>query len=159
MKKIILLILLLKSGIGLSQNEVPFFEQIAFDFYRTEILTKHPVNKKIKIWKEIKIATDDPYWFPRCLDNFKSNGIDSLNQKISNKKELNLSNLDKNKFRIKSNRKGNNPLLFINNPFTIKGMNIVVNVTELHKDFVNIYHIEMDTKGNVLNWCKGGYVY
>ena len=146
-------------GYGFSQSQRPFLEQIAFDFYRTEIQLKYPIKKKIRVWKELKNATDDPYWFPRCLESFKRNGIDTLNQKISSRLKLDLSKLGKGQYRIKSDGKGKRPVVFVNKPFTIEGMNIIVNITELHKRFVNIYHIEIDKNGRILDWCKGGYVY
>ena len=146
-------------GLGYAQTDKPDFAQIAFDFYQTEIQLKYPVKKRINVWKELRTATSDPFWHPRCLEGYKLNGIDSLNEKISDRTNLDLSNLDKSKFKIKPNGKGNTPIVFINKPFTIKGLNIFVNITELKKDRVNIYHVEIDKNGRILDWCKGGYIY
>ena len=67
---------------------------------------------------------------------------------------MDLSNLDQSKYRIKSDGKGNTPVVFVNKPFTIKGLSIIINVTELHKHYVNIYHIEMDENGRILDCAK-----
>ncbi len=49
MKKIAIIILTLSFNLGFGQVEIPFFEQIAFDFYKDSLLTKFPVEKRIKI--------------------------------------------------------------------------------------------------------------
>jgi hypothetical protein len=55
MKKIVIIILALSFNFGFGQVEIPFFEQIAFDFYQDSLLTKFPVKKRIKNLKSIAI--------------------------------------------------------------------------------------------------------
>ena len=77
------LILILQFGIGIAQNKVPFFEQIAFDFYRTEILNKHPVEKKIRVYKELQPYKENLFWYPRCLKKIKIKEYDSSSYNLS----------------------------------------------------------------------------
>jgi len=54
LKRTILLVLILISGIGIAQSKIPFYEQIAFDFYHNEILTKDSIQSRIRVYKEIE---------------------------------------------------------------------------------------------------------
>ena len=51
MKKVAIIFMVLGFNLGFSQVELPFFEQIAFDFYKDTIIEKYPSEKKIRIAK------------------------------------------------------------------------------------------------------------
>ena len=144
----------------MAQNEVPFYEQRAFDFYRNSILSQKPINKKVTVYAELEpyAATENPYWYPRCLESFKLSENDSLRNNISNQRKLNLAELKDKRFRVKKYGKGSYPKLYVSQSFSINDNQIFVNVNEIHKWNGNIYHIEFDSNGKVINWCKGGYV-
>ncbi len=160
LKKAIFLFLILKCGIGLSQNKVPFFEQIAFDFYRTEILVQNPVKKKIKVYSKIRPSklTEDLYWYPRCLKKFKTEEYDNSKHNVSNKSELNLNNINKTKFKIKKYGKGTYPKLYVSQSLLFSHNRILVRIEERYKWEGNYYYIELDSDGKVTDWCKGGYL-
>ncbi len=160
LKKYILLIFLLNFGIGIAQTKVPFFEQIAFDFYQTEILPKNPAKNKIRIYKEIQPykLTETPFWYPRCLEKIEIEEYDNSKHNVSNKTELNLENIDKGDFKIKKYGKGNYPKLYVSQSLTLSENRILVVLKEVEKWSGIYYYIELDKKGKITNWCQGGYI-
>jgi hypothetical protein len=117
LKKIIFQILIigiLGIEIVFSQTEVPFYEQIAFDFYRTEILSVHPVEKKLKVYRNLYsfFNKEYPAFFPNCL-NHKWAINDSFIDNVSNRNELNLNELNDSRFKLKKYGKGAKPKICI----------------------------------------------
>jgi len=122
------LLLLLFNLIGLAQTKVPFYEQISFDFYKTEILDSFPVKKKIKVYKYYTSFHPKNRWFetPDCFQDItlKSNDQFKVMEPYlklqrsfqSNEYELDFSKTDKKQFKIKKYGKGDFPKLFISPP-------------------------------------------
>jgi len=143
------------------QSETPFYEQIAFDFYRTEILPSHSPDKKLRVYKEIDRypMRKDPTWYPQCFEDFKVlTKKDRLTDNVSGKKELDMSNLDSGLFKLKKNGKGRYPKLFVSQSLSLNEEIILVNVCEIYKWHGIYYHVKMDANGNVIDWCIGGYI-
>src|SRR5690606_31776379 len=69
MKKIAITFMILGFNLGFSQVETPFFEQIAFDFYKDTIVKEYPSEKKIRIPKYAVDLHPDYYRFQvdECL--------------------------------------------------------------------------------------------
>lgn len=168
MKKTVLILIILISGLGFAQEETPFYEQIAFDKYRSEIIDSFPVKKKVKVYKYVFDFQPTLFWFstPSCLSNIvrKSNEqfqpikdyIDSQRNFDSNRFELDLSDLDKKQFKIKKSGRGNYPKLFISPPYKENGNDerIFVNIYEKHSERKEIiYHLEFDKSGMIQDWC------
>lgn len=148
-----------------SQNDIPFFEQKAFDFYSNEILKQFPVKKKIYINTYFIDFQETEYNYfvrPECLKSLNSKELDSLN-KIgfdiynqfdfdSDKNELDSNRIDKKQFKIKKNKTKNYPRLRISSPH-VYDSNYFVNI-HLIEEFSNtIYHLRFDNNGNVIDWC------
>jgi hypothetical protein len=148
-----------------SQNELPFFEQKAFDFYSNEILKQFPVKKKIYINTYFIDFQDTEYHSfirPKCFKSLNSTGLDSLS-KISfdiynqfdfdsDKNELDLNRIDKKQFRVKKNKTNNYPRLRISSPY-VYSSNYFINIHLIDKFKVVIYHLKIDCNGNVTDWC------
>lgn len=169
MKRTIVILFLLINGFANSQENIPFYEQIAFDKYRSEIIDSFPVKKRVKVYRYASEFHPILFWFytPRCLSNivWKSNNqfqpieeyLDtqwSLNSKLF---ELNLNGLDKKQFKIKKLGKGNYPKLFISPPYRENGNDerIFINLYEKHsKKKEVIYHLEFHRSGKIKDWCR-----
>ncbi|WP_299549950.1 hypothetical protein [Seonamhaeicola sp.] len=168
LKKVILLTFLINCTIGVSQTKYPFYEQIAFDFYKATIIDSFPSKKKIKVYPYVTDFHLSGYVFsnPRCLGiTWKSNKqfkeiedyVENQWHIDSDKFELDFSNLDKKKFKIKRSGKGNYPRLFITAPNKeINGTSarIFVNIHENYEYQNIIYHLEFNENGQIKNWCR-----
>ncbi|APZ47398.1 hypothetical protein BW723_15915 [Polaribacter reichenbachii] len=167
MKKAILLTFLLNCGIGISQTEFPFYEQIAFDFYQSTIIDSFPSKKKIKVYPYV-MDFHPPrtgFYNPICLGiSWKSKTqfkelesyLETQLNIDSDRFELDFSNLDKKKFKIKRNGNGTYPKLQITAPHKeINGTErIFVNIHITNKYLYETYHIEFNDKGKIINWCR-----
>lgn len=153
-------------GIGFAQTELPFFEQSAFDFYGKEILQVNPVKKRISVYRYYMDFQESGHYFTEgeCLENpiFKNQikevdkteyGQDNID---SAKFELDFSQLDKKQFKIRRNGQGSFPKLFISYPMVSvkESSRFFVNVYESYEHRGNIYHIELDSNGRVIDWCQ-----
>jgi len=148
-----------KSAYG--QTETPFYEQIAFNFYRTEILSSHSPDKKLRVYKEIDRypMMKDPSWYPQCFEDFRVwTKKDKLSDNISGKKELDLSDLGMELFKLKKYGKGRYPKLYVSQSLSLNDEIILVNVCEIYRWHGRYYHVKMDSNGNVIDWCIGGYI-
>ncbi|EAQ41251.1 hypothetical protein [Polaribacter sp. MED152] len=173
MKKKILLIFLLNFGfgfgigIGIAQTEFPFYEQIAFDFYQSKIINSFPTKRKVKVYPYVIDfhPTGNVFSNPTCLgivwksnEQFKEieSYVESQHKIDSDRFELDFSNLNKKKFRIKKRGKGSHPRLYITPPNIEKNENerIFVNIYETYESKYVIYHFEFNDKGNIINWCR-----
>lgn len=169
MNKTIVILFFLSSGFGFAQENTPFYEQIAFDKYRSEIIDSFPVKKRIKVYKYAFDFQPTLFWFntPSCLSNivWKSNDqfqpikeyIDSQLNIDSNRFELDFSDLDKKQFKIKKFGRGKYPKLFISPPYRENGYDerIFINIYEKHSERKEvIYHLEFDKSGKIKNWCQ-----
>ena len=165
MKKALLLIFLLNCGIGISQNKFPVFEQIAFEYYSKEILKKHPVKKRITLNRYYSNYQQGGTYIPdkNCFkNNLEVKNLIEIdkdkyrqNNNESDKFEFDLSKIDKKKFKIRKKEKNRYPKLFFSYPLVSKKNpnRIFVNVLELYDLKVNAYHIEINLKGEVVDWC------
>jgi len=170
LKKILIILFLLISEFGFTQTEMPFYEQIAFDFYRTEIIDSFPIKKRIKVYEYAIEFQPTMLWFirPNCLadmvwknnDQFQPIKEYTDNQwlNINSKQfQLDFSDLDKKQFKIKKLGRGSFPKLFISPPHKENENNqrIFVNVYLEHNERkLVIYHFEFDKSGKIKNWCQ-----
>jgi len=155
------------SELGFTQTNTSFYEQVAFDLYRTEIIDSFPVKKRIKVYKYSFQPTLFYFFTPSCLTNivWKSNDqfqpikeyTESQWNIDSNRFELDFSNLDKKQFKIKKIGRGSYPKLFISPPYkeNKNDERIFVNIYEKHSERKEvIYHIEFNKSGEIINWCQ-----
>lgn len=167
LKKIILLTFLLNCGIGISQTEFPFYEQIAFDFYQSTLIDSFPTKKKVKVYPFVLDFQPDYFVFnnPSCLGiKWRSNEqfepikdyVESQMNIDSDRFELDFSKLDKKKFKVKKRGKGSYPRLHITAPHKeIDGTErIFVNIHETHEYLWISYHLEFNENGEIINWCR-----
>lgn len=153
---------------GWAQSEFPFFEQAAFDFYQSEILKLYPSEKKVTVYRYYMDFQDSNMYFSEgeCLKNpvFKKD-VSKLDRKKygqddieSSKFELDPSNINKKQFRIRRNNGGRFPKLYLSYPRVAENNRFFINVYELTEMQGNIYHLELDINGKVIDWCKSEYV-
>jgi hypothetical protein len=164
LKKIIFQILIigiLGIEIGFSQSETPFYEQIAFDFYRTEILPENPESKKIKIYKKLLTFPEAKtfFWVPRCITDFEITKTTKLKFNLSKKSKLNLVGLNDKIFKIKKYGKGAYPKLYVSESISNKQNRIIVNIHILYKSSNHNYRIELNKYGKIITWCEEGEIY
>ncbi|MET1259888.1 hypothetical protein ABV409_11110 [Flagellimonas sp. DF-77] len=168
MKKgiLILVVWILGTIFGLAQTELPFFEQIAFDFYGQEILKNHPVKKRISVYRFYSDFQKGGTYIPngKCFEKpiFENQTIEvdkttyEQDNIDSGKFELDFSQLDKKQFKIRRNGRGSYPKLFMSYPLASKKEpnRFFVNVSESYDRLVIIYHLEINKTGKVVDWCK-----
>jgi hypothetical protein len=168
MKKIAIIILILGFNLGFSQVETPFFEQIAFDFYKDTILDKYPSKKKIRI---AKYAMDlHPHFYrlqvDKCLTGEfldEKTDLEILSSYATKQMDFDNYNklmlydgINKKQFRIKKSKTEKYPYLNISIPYHKKEKPEVlfVTISENHKKKTILYYILIDNNGNVNNWCR-----
>ena len=130
-------------------------EQIAFDFYKDTLLKINPPKKKMTLWVELK--KDNIFSsFPNCLKNFQIGMSDKLNINPSGIKKIVIS-VDR-RFRIKKENTGKYPRVYCTVSFSNTPNQHIVTITEdyLHEGIS--YYIELDDRGKVIKWCKGGWL-
>ena len=167
MKKALLLIFLLNCGIGISQTEFPFYEQIALDFYQSTIIDSFPQNKKVKVYPYVINFHPSTNEFnnPICLGMIgkRKNEFKELESYVetqikidSDRFELDFSNLDKKKFKIKKRGEGNYPRLKITPPNIniYRKDRVFVNIHITNKCLYETFHIEFNEKGEIIDWCR-----
>ena len=162
MKKILLQILIL--GIGatssFSQTKEPFYEQIAFDYFRVEILTETQKSQKIKI------ELDNYFWATqsdkkKIIKYFlNSNNRESdLTESLDFDKYGFPLNLKKDKrFKRKRFWNGNSPKIEISVPIEFKEQKVFIIIKLINKNKGKLYYLEMDKGGKVLNYCTDSYI-
>lgn len=166
--KILIILFVVCCSIKLSgQTNYPFFEQLAFDFYRTEILKKFPVKQKITIYKSLSYEFGEELNHIPCKglqseipverDSIVKIGYSEYWENIDiNKFELNFDAIDKEQFRIKKKNRGSFPKLFVHYPKIYKDRIFVI-VHETYIKSGTYYTIEFDLSGKVTDWCKYPY--
>jgi len=168
MRKIALILLILKGSLSFGQVELPFFEQIAFNFYNDSLLTKFPVKKKIRIPKYTMDFHYHSYKFQvsECLTGKRLTEGEEL--KLFDKYTLgqidfdspthtmNYDNIDKKQFRIKKTKENSFPNLRISRPFHKKTDldNFYIIITENYERKTISYYLLTNKNGVVKNWCK-----
>ena len=152
--KILYSIIILFSFSPVFAQEKVQHEQIAFDFYLVEI-----ADPKLKgtLWISLENFSDGSFWFPKCLNNFKIEQVDSINSNISGMTRLALKASEK-RLKIKPLHKGKYPRVYSTTSYSKTPNQIIVNIVEIHKYRGDIYHVEINEKGEVVNWCKGGWI-
>lgn len=153
MKSILIFTLCLATNCLYSQ-EIIKHEQIAFDYYLAEIMGQ---DKKGTLWIDLQYFSESPFWYPKCLKKFSIDGTDSLGYNISGISNLQMKSGEK-RLKIKPLLKGKYPRIYSTTSYSAAPNQIIVNIVEIHKHHGDVYHIEMDRHGKILNWCKGGWI-
>lgn len=137
-------------------QSIPNYEQIAFDYYRTTILTENPHKKKrATFWKEIE-NKEYLFWYPRCIDKFDS---EKWSQFIANvSKATAIDTKGDKRFKIKKLGTGSYPRVFATASFSNQDNQQIVTIVEINKWDGITYHIEMNNQGQVMKWCRGGWI-
>ncbi|WP_143017357.1 hypothetical protein [Catalinimonas alkaloidigena] len=163
MKRVILYIFLFQLvgiPIGIGQNLQPFYEQIAFGYYRNEILAKKPVNKKIRIYTQLETERGNPFGYPdpECIEKFGLTLNDSLLHYPSLHTQLALTDLNDQRFKIRKRPDGKYPAVFVGRAYTTDDRSVIVTISQIHRSYGDIYYIILDPQGNIIGWCETGYV-
>ena len=141
--------------------------KLRLTFFQSKLIDSFPTKKKVKVYPYVFNFQPDYFVFsnPNCLGiKWKSNEqfhplesyVESQRRIDSQRFELDFSDLDEKKFKIKKRRKGNYPRLHITAPHKEKNGTdqIFVNIHETHENIHVTYHIEFNNKGEIIDWCK-----
>ncbi|ESU21146.1 hypothetical protein FSS13T_27350 [Flavobacterium saliperosum S13] len=150
-----------------AQSDYPFYEQIAFDFYKDEILKNLPVKKKITVYKSLNYnAAEEIHYVPsnglktkvpQHRDSIKKIDFSRYWKSINaNRFELNLTNIDKKQFKIKKSNNGSFPKVFVHYPKIYKDRVFII-VHQKYENSGTYYTIEFDENGKIIDWCKSIY--
>ncbi|MEY2702471.1 MAG: hypothetical protein RLY43_1104 [Bacteroidota bacterium] len=155
-KTLTLIIFFLSTLYCIAQSHEPFLEQIAFDFYSTNILAKTPIKKRIKISKELNSIY---YLDADCLINKIHNekNIDKYqNSKYFDGYQLDLKAIDKKQFRkVKKINKSSNSEVFVEVSIAYEfNDRVFVVIHEFIESQGKKYTFEFDKNGNIIDWCK-----
>lgn len=139
-----------------AQTEIPFYEQIAFDFYNSEIIPKSNFNVKLKIPQHFSSTN---YVNAECLKNkiVNEKNISTLKKsKASQGYTLTFKNLNKKKFKkVKKINTDTNKENYILVSQAIEFNNRIFVII---RDQVNInqreFTFEFDSTGNIIDWCQ-----
>lgn len=168
MKKFIFILSLVSYHPLFGQVEIPFFEQIAFNFYKDSLLTEFPVKKRVAIQKYTVDFHDysNKFQIDRCLTgNDLTEGIELEIFSIYASEQMdfdspthvmNYVNVDKRQFIIKKSKTNRYPYLRISQPYhkTDNFENFYLIITENYKDKVVRYELLFNNKGTIKNWCR-----
>ncbi|UYN87582.1 MAG: hypothetical protein KIT51_04805 [Cyclobacteriaceae bacterium] len=156
--KFLTIVFLFTVSINTFGQQIISYEQKAFDYYRNNILTEHPLKKRATFYSKIE-TVEQLFSFPRCLENInieKWSEYISMSSKNSKIKVIDATG-DK-RFKHKKNGKGSYPRVFLIAPFSNDENQIIVTIIEVHRWHGKTYHIEMDKYGQVIKWCSGGWM-
>jgi len=145
-----------------AQQQYPFFQQLAFDFYTQKIVNEFPRKERIRITKSLNDDCDGQlFYIPNCLKSCltKVDSVEALDyyrylySDNSRRDELNLENIDPKQFKIKRNCNGNFPRLVVLYPKRYKER-IFVNIHEKWEKRSVVYVVEFDIDGKIIDWCR-----
>lgn len=139
-----------------AQENTPFYEQTALDFYNSEILKTSDLNVRLKISDDLKsIHYIDAECLIKKIVNEKN--ISSLKtSKYFEGYSLSLKNIDKKllkKVKKINNdfRKENYVIISIAQEFNNR---IFVVINEIAEGKGRIFTLEFNKSGNIIDWCK-----
>ena len=168
MKKILFFISII-SVASYGQNKIPFYEQLAFEFYKDSIADKSRFRKKIKIAKYTNDIHPDIVTFQvnKCLEGKTlKEGKELKIYELYNEELMKFDSptnwikyeeSDKKLFRFKNSDQYGYPRLKISKPYhqIDDFSNFYVNIIEeINRNKTDIYYLKFDDKGSVINWCK-----
>ena len=152
---LLLVFISIYSSFCLAQSDKPFYEQIAFEFYCSEILAKSEIDVRLKINGHLNYVN---YISADCL---KEKIINEKNFTIKPKNNfdtlfLELKNINKKKFKIvkkiNTNTNKENYLLVSRSLEVENRIFVIIN------EMVNVngrgFTFEFDSAGNIIDWCQ-----
>lgn len=152
---LLLILFSIYSSLCIAQSEEPFYEQIAFEFYCSEILEKSDIDVRLKINGNLNYVN---YISADCL---KEKIINEKNFTIKPKNNfdtlfLELKNINKEKFKIvkkiNTNTNKENYLL------VSKSLEVENRIFVIINEMVNVngrgFTFEFDSGGNIIDWCQ-----
>ena len=152
---LLLVFISIYSSFCIAQSDEPFYEQIAFEFYCSEILAKSEIDVRLKINGHLNHVN---YISADCL---KEKIINEKNFTIKPKNNfdtlfLELKNINKKKFKIvkkiNTNTNKENYLLVSRSLEVENRIFVIIN------EMVNVngrgFTFEFDSAGNIIDWCQ-----
>ncbi|GGD15586.1 hypothetical protein GCM10011343_03140 [Flavobacterium orientale] len=150
-----------------SQSENPFYEQLAFDFYKESILKVFPVEKKITVFKSLNYDSSEHITYlpsdglkmsvPKERDSIKILEYKKYWKSFEDMRlDLDLKNIDRKQFKIKKSNRGYFPKLFVHYPKTYRDRIFVV-VHEKYQNSGKYYTVEFNQQGKIIDWCTSEY--
>lgn len=138
-----------------AQSNIPFHEQIAFDFYCTEIIGTSHFKERLKVSTDLNSLF---YMSAECLKDkiYNEKNIERYqNSKIYQGYTIDLKKINKTQFKkvkhINRNSKSEN-YIAISSAFIFKNR-IFVQIEELVENKERTFTFEFDEKGKIIDWC------
>lgn len=139
-----------------AQESVPFYEQLAFDFYNSEILPNSDLSVRLKISDEMQFMN---YIDAACLKEKIINEKNISTVENSNSFEnygLNLENINKKYlkkvWKIKNDsRKADYVVVSTAQVYTRR---IFVVIRQMAEGRGKVYTFEFNTSGEIIDWCQ-----
>lgn len=152
---LLLVFISIYSSFCLAQSDEPFYEQIAFEFYCSEILAKSEIDVRLKINGHLNYVN---YISADCL---KEKIINEKNFTIKPKNNfdtlfLELKNINKKKFKIvkKINTNTNKEnYLLVSRSLEVENRIFVI-INEMVNANGRGFTFEFDSAGNIIDWCQ-----
>ncbi len=145
-----------------AQKTMPFYEQLALNFYSENILPLFPVAKKISLTKDV---IDDSWMYDKgdCFKEILNINKDSIldidytryyfGKNIDSIGKLTILKKYKKQFKFSNPKRRTKPMLRFTYP-RIYNNTVYVNICENKEEKVFIYYLKMDINGNVQKWCS-----
>jgi len=138
-----------------AQSDIPFHEQIAFDFYCSEIIGDSQFKERLRV------STDFNSLFYISAECLKDKIYNEKKIEVYQKSKyfqgylLDLKKLDKTQFKkVKHINKysNSNNYVSVSNAYTFNNL-IFVQIEELVENDEKTFTFEFDEKGNIIDWC------
>ena len=153
--KVCLVLLLILSYFYSPSQEIPFFEQIAFNYFQHDIYPKTGIKKNIYVSTVLhSFNTPGSFNWPSCLEKYETDDKASLN--ISGKREITIPG--NTPFKKKTATSRRKIKCYVVESLDTPDGHHLVNVALVYNYQGDVYHIELDNTGKPLRWCKGGWV-
>jgi len=154
---LLLVFISIYSSFCLAQSDEPFYEQIAFEFYCSEILAKSEIDVRLKINGHLNYVN---YISADCL---KEKIINEKNFTIKPKNNfdtlfLELKNINKKKFKIVKKININTNTNKENYLLVSRSLEVENRIFVIINEMVNVngrgFTFEFDSAGNIIDWCQ-----
>jgi hypothetical protein len=155
-KSLVLFLLAIFMNCNAQSNE-PFFEEIAFNFYKSEILKNNSNKKRLKITENF---TSIFYISAECLTDKVFNEKNIVSYQYSNLDylQLDLSNINSKQFKVvkKLNENSNRENYITISRAQIFNSRIFVVINKFVNGYGEIYTFEFNKAGEIIDFCLSG---
>lgn len=152
--KAFLIVFLISSFDAIRAQSVPQFEQIAFDYYLDNLVEE---NLNGSVCLKLRSYSESNSWFPSCHGDFRLEHLSII--KTNNSGISNLSIASKGvRLKSKPYQRGRYPRISVTTSYSTRENQHIVNILVEYRHYGNVYYVEMNQKGLVVNTCTDGWI-